>query len=110
MGETDLTSKTVFTGFMAAWFLAASPMRRSSSVKETNEGVVKLPCSLAMISTLVPSYVATQEYVVPAPIVSQQRRSRGSWLHTQVDANGTVVDFRRHFEEGFCNREKEKRR
>ena len=61
MGETDLTSKTVFTGFMAAWFLAASPIRRSFSVKDTNDGVVKLPCSLAMISTLVPSYVATQE-------------------------------------------------
>ena len=56
-----LTSKTVLTGFMAAWFLAASPIRRSLSVKDTNEGVVKLPCSLAMISTLVPSYVATQE-------------------------------------------------
>ena len=46
---------------MAAWFLAASPINRSSALKETNEGVVKLPCSLAMISTLVPSYVATQE-------------------------------------------------
>lgn len=73
--EAYLTSKTVFAGFMAAWFLAASPMRRSSGVKETNEGVVKLPCSLAtakicgehggdgaasgglhvLISTLVPS-------------------------------------------------------
>lgn len=40
-------SKTVFLGFMAAWFFAASPIRRSSSVKDTNEGVVKLPCSLA---------------------------------------------------------------
>ena len=50
-----LTSKTVFRGFMAAWFFAASPIRRSSSVKDTKEGVVKLPCSLAMISTLVPS-------------------------------------------------------
>jgi hypothetical protein len=40
-------SKTVFVGFIAAWFLAASPMRRSLSVKETKEGVVKLPCSLA---------------------------------------------------------------
>lgn len=37
----------VLAGFMAAWFLAASPINRSSSVKETNEGVVKLPCSLA---------------------------------------------------------------
>jgi hypothetical protein len=32
---------------MAAWFFAASPMRRSSSLNETNDGVVKLPCSLA---------------------------------------------------------------
>lgn len=47
LDKTNLTSKTVFSGFMAAWFLAASPMRRSSSVKETKEGVVKLPCSLA---------------------------------------------------------------
>ena len=40
-------SNTVLAGFMAAWFLAASPISRSSSVKETNDGVVKLPCSLA---------------------------------------------------------------
>jgi hypothetical protein len=72
--KTYLTSKTVFSGFIAAWFLAASPMRRSSLVKETKEGVVKEPCSLAttrlslkyvhgvrwtggriLISTLVPS-------------------------------------------------------
>lgn len=59
--ETHLASKTVFRGFMAALFLAASPIRRSFSVKETKEGVVKEPCSLAMISTLVPSYVATHE-------------------------------------------------
>jgi hypothetical protein len=43
--KTYLTSKTVFSGFIAAWFLAASPMRRSSLVKETKEGVVKEPCS-----------------------------------------------------------------
>ena len=42
-----LTSKTVFSGFIAAWFFAASPMRRSSDVKDTNDGVVKEPCSLA---------------------------------------------------------------
>lgn len=53
--QTYLTSKTVLTGFMAAWFLAASPINRSLSVNETNEGVVKEPCSLAMISTLFPS-------------------------------------------------------
>ena len=44
---THLTSKTVLMGFMAAWFLAASPIRRSSAVKETKEGVVKEPWSLA---------------------------------------------------------------
>ena len=47
MARTHLTSKTVFSGFIAAWFLAASPINRSSSVKETKDGVVKLPCSLA---------------------------------------------------------------
>ncbi|KAG5523226.1 hypothetical protein RHGRI_035145 [Rhododendron griersonianum] len=30
-----LASNTVFCGFMATWFLAASPMRRSVSVKPT---------------------------------------------------------------------------
>ena len=33
------------------WFLAASPIRRSESVKATYEGVVRLPMSLAIIST-----------------------------------------------------------
>jgi len=68
--RTYLTSKTVFSGFMAAWFLAASPINRSLSLKETKDGVVKLPCSLAMISTLLPSYVATQEYVVPTELAT----------------------------------------
>ena len=30
-----LASNTVFVGFMATWFLAASPMRRSVSLKAT---------------------------------------------------------------------------
>merc|ERR1719446_1666940 len=60
-----LASKTVFSGFRATWFLAASPMRRSVSVKATYEGVVRLPWSLAIIST--PSFfqTPTHEYVVP---------------------------------------------
>jgi hypothetical protein len=45
-------SKTVFLGFIAVWFFAASPMRRSESVKATYDGVVRLPWSFAMISTL----------------------------------------------------------
>jgi len=28
---------------MAAWFLAASPIKRSESVKATKDGVVRLP-------------------------------------------------------------------
>ena len=36
-------SKTVLRGFMAAWFLAASPIKRSSEEKATYEGVVRLP-------------------------------------------------------------------
>jgi len=46
-----LASKTVLKAFMATWFLAASPMRRSVSLKATYEGVVRLPWSFAMIST-----------------------------------------------------------
>lgn len=41
----------VLWGFMATWFFAASPIRRSLSEKETYDGVVRLPWSLAMIST-----------------------------------------------------------
>jgi hypothetical protein len=33
----------VFFGFIAAWFFADSPIKRSLSVKDTNEGVVKEP-------------------------------------------------------------------
>jgi len=45
-----LASKTVLVGFMATWFFAESPIRRSVSVKATKDGVVRLPWSLAMIS------------------------------------------------------------
>ena len=44
-------SKTVLCGFIAHWFLAASPMRRSESVNATYDGVVRLPWSFAMMST-----------------------------------------------------------
>jgi hypothetical protein len=36
-------SKTVRCGLLAYWFLAASPTRRSSSVKATHDGVIRLP-------------------------------------------------------------------
>jgi hypothetical protein len=38
---TYLTSKIVRFGFAAAWFFAASPTNRSSSVKATYEGVIR---------------------------------------------------------------------
>jgi len=46
---------------MAHWFLAASPMRRSLSVKATYDGVVRLPWSFAMISTRSFCQMPTQE-------------------------------------------------
>lgn len=47
-----LASKTVFSGLEVNWFLAASPISLSpSAVKATYEGVIRLPWSLAMIST-----------------------------------------------------------
>lgn len=54
-------SKTVLWGFMATWFLAASPIRRSVSVKATKEGVVRFPWSLAMISMRSSRNTPTQE-------------------------------------------------
>ena len=45
-------SKTVFSGLVVSWFLAASPIRRSpSAVKATYEGVMRFPWSLGIIST-----------------------------------------------------------
>ena len=58
-------SNTVFVGFIAHWFLAASPIIRSKSVNATNDGVVRLPWSLAMISTRSFCQMPTHEYVVP---------------------------------------------
>jgi hypothetical protein len=55
-------------GFAAAWFLAASPTNRSSSVKATYDGVIRCPWSFARISTLPFCITPTQEYVVPRSI------------------------------------------
>lgn len=60
-----LASKIVLVGFMAAWFFAASPIKRSVSVNATYDGVVRFPWSLAMISTLPCWKTPTHEYVVP---------------------------------------------
>jgi hypothetical protein len=42
-GDVRTMSKMVRSGLEANWFLAASPTRRSSSVKATQEGVIRLP-------------------------------------------------------------------
>jgi len=42
-GSVRTISKMVRSGLEANWFLAASPTRRSSSVKATQEGVIRLP-------------------------------------------------------------------
>ena len=43
-----LASKTVLRGFIAAWFFAASPIKRSSAEKATYEGVVRFPSGSAV--------------------------------------------------------------
>ncbi|OWY98284.1 Heat shock protein 70, partial [Phytophthora megakarya] len=56
-----LASNTVLVALPAAWILAASPMRRSLSLKATHEGVVRLPSLLAMISTWPSFHTPTHE-------------------------------------------------
>ena len=63
-----LASKMVFMGLEATWFLAPSPTSRSLLVKATKLGVVRLPWSFAMISTLPLKKTPTHEYVVPRSI------------------------------------------
>jgi hypothetical protein len=80
VNQTYLISKIVFLGFAAAWFLAASPTNRSSSVKATYDGVIRFPWSLTKISTLPFCITPTQEYVVPRsiPMTTSQSVSGGS--------------------------------
>mmetsp|Transcript_24054 Transcript_24054/g.67389 ORF Transcript_24054/g.67389 Transcript_24054/m.67389 type:complete len:218 (-) Transcript_24054:15-668(-) len=63
-----LISYSVFSGLRAAWFLAASPIRRSFSENATYDGVIRLPRSLAIISTRPFLKTPTQLYVVPKSI------------------------------------------
>lgn len=71
-----LTSKIVLFGFEEYWFFAASPTRRSSSVKATYEGVIRFPWSFTRISTLPFCITPTQEYVVPKSIPITIRREK----------------------------------
>lgn len=76
-------SKIVFVGFMAAWFFADSPIKRSSSVKETNEGVVKLPCSLA---------TDWQSSQVSGPLLERDStRAMLMHLHTDLDIGPLII-------------------
>ena len=45
-----VSPKMVLVGFKAAWFTAASPTSLSALVNATQDGVRRLPCSLAMTS------------------------------------------------------------
>lgn len=113
----------MFSGFIAAWFLAASPIRRSSLVKETNEGVVKLPCSLATARTLGNGFrggaVARSrrrtDFDIGALVVGDTGIGR-AWrcvlanfaagkglpeMRTKIDANGTLIDFVAHGEDVY---------
>ena len=65
-------------GFMAHWFLAASPMRRSLSVKATYDGVVRLPWSFAMICA------PAHRSCLSAP--SAPRHSATKWAVAHLDA------------------------
>ena len=58
-------TNTVFDAFIATWFFAASPIRRSDSLNATYDGVVRLPWSFAIISTRSFCHTPTHEYVVP---------------------------------------------
>lgn len=112
-------SNIVFLGFMAAWFFADSPISLSCSVNETNEGVVKFPCSLATECCqsrkrnrlkLAVSSETTHErtdfhagsfIVCDARIRSAYHIVQVSYRvlhgpHTQVNANGALVDLIRH--------------
>ena len=57
------------------WFLAASPTRRSESVKAIYDGVVRLPWSLATISTRSFCQTPTHEYVVPRSMPAAQQQA-----------------------------------
>jgi len=58
-----LASKIVLLEFTATWFFAASPIKRSLSLNATYDGLVQLPWSLAIISTLPFWKTPTQEYL-----------------------------------------------
>lgn len=73
---------------MAALFLADSPIKRSLSVKETKDGVVKLPCSLAT--------EIIHQYMIPYfefRLATSAAGSRESEIRTDLDIGTLVVCY-----------------
>src|SRR4051812_8141952 len=61
-----LMAKKVLMGLVTAWRLAGWPTRRSlSSWMATTEGVVRTPSAFSMTLGVLPSMMATHEFVVP---------------------------------------------
>ena len=64
-----LVAKTVFSELVTACLLAAAPTSLSPSlVKAMTEGVVLTPYAFSRTLALLPSMIATQEFVVPRSI------------------------------------------
>ena len=97
-----MTLYIVLFGFNAAWFFAASPTKRSSSVNATTLGVIRLPNSFGIISTEPFLNIPTHEYVVPRSIpitgpsillfssLASSARIIRFWLHmSQMNNNET---------------------
>jgi hypothetical protein len=72
--------------------LAASPIKRSVSVKATYEGVVRLPWSLAMISTRSFCQTPTHEYVVPRSIPTDSPVTAIDWEEITNVSQRSFVD------------------
>jgi hypothetical protein len=102
---------------MAAWFLAASPIKRSSAEKATYEGVVRFPStgaiyeyiftswsqiderSLAMISTRSFCHTPTQLWGRKKQ-VGTGRKVNFRYIRvggTEINANSTVKEILGHF-------------
>src|SRR4051812_6978307 len=64
-----LIAKRVLVGLVTAWRLAGWPTRRSpASRKATTDGVVRAPSAFSITFGVLPSMMATHEFVVPRSI------------------------------------------
>ena len=82
-----LMSKMVLVGLAAAWFLAASPTSRSSSVKATYEGVIRFP-----VRTRVSNWSRrSKAAVVPRTLVVDENLDLALLHHTDAAVCGSKV-------------------